>query len=201
MSVQLSAALTQRTYVWTDFKTVATAKNLSIQYDDSDTNTYTIWGYEGNEVYICMIWVGNVPQGIQDATGYTQGQNDTDKSDFETNYKSSANGVIFDNIQYQNKYKNLTGNATTVVKGSGGILHSISINNNTTGGSVTIYDNTAASGTKIATIQIGTPSGGLLSTTGNPGPAQIGPLGAVFVNGLTVVTSGASSNNVTIYYQ
>lgn len=200
MAVQMSASLTQRTYFWTNFKTISMAKNLSIQYD-TDTFTYTVWGYESPEVYICTIWRGTVPQPMLDATGYTQVQNDADLADFEANYIATANGVIFGNIQYQNQYRNITGNGTTVIKSSNGILHSISVNNNATGGTVIVYDNTAASGTKIMTLRMGTPSGGVLSTTGYPGPAQIGPLGAVFTTGLTIVTSGSASNDITVYYQ
>lgn len=103
-------------------------------------------------------------------------------------------------VQFRNKFRNITGNATTVVKSGSGRLHSIMINRNWTGGTVTIYDNTAGSGTVIATLDVGTPSGGLLSTTGTPGPIMLGPMGLEFATGLTVVTSGSSNNNVTILY-
>jgi hypothetical protein len=104
-------------------------------------------------------------------------------------------------IQFRNKYKNITGNSTTVVKGSSGRLHSICINNNTTGGTITVYDNTTASGTKIMTMTIGTPSGGLLSNSGMPGPINVGAIGAEFGTGLTIVTVGSTSNDITVFYQ
>ena len=62
-------------------------------------------------------------------------------------------------------YSNLTGNSTTTVKSGLGILHGIMMNNNSTQGVVKVYDNTAGSGTLISTIQCGSPSGGLLSST------------------------------------
>lgn len=98
-------------------------------------------------------------------------------------------------------YANITGNTTKTVKSSAGILRGIIVGNNTTGGIVTIYDNTAGSGTIMVQLQIATPSGGLLSTSGLPGPLFLNTLDIEFLNGLTVVTSGSNSNNITILYQ
>jgi hypothetical protein len=97
-------------------------------------------------------------------------------------------------------YQNLTGNGTTTIKSGPGILSSIIINNANTGGTITVYDNTSASGTVIANLQIGTPVGGLLSTTGLVNPIMLSNLNTMFSNGLTVVTSGSNNNNITIYY-
>jgi antitoxin component of MazEF toxin-antitoxin module len=100
------------------------------------------------------------------------------------------------------KFKNITGNATTVVKSGSGTMRSICINNNSTGGTVTIYDNTAGSGTIIFTFSIGTPSGGLLSSTGSPGPfCASADIDLEFSTGLTIVTAGSTSNNVTAIYK
>lgn len=102
------------------------------------------------------------------------------------------------------KYSHITGNSTTTAKSGVGRLHSISINNNTTGGLIKIYDNTSGSGTLIMTLTIGTPSGGLLSSSGQPGPVLMGPLapnGLTFNTGLTIVTSGSTSNDITVIYQ
>lgn len=96
---------------------------------------------------------------------------------------------------------NIVGNSTTVVKSGRGIIYSICINNNATGGTITIYDNTAASGTKLATIQIGSPSGGLLNTSGIPSSQVLSPLDWVFETGLTIVTAGSASNNITVKYE
>jgi len=49
-------------------------------------------------------------------------------------------------------YQNITTDATTVVKSGSGTLHAVCINTPAATGTITIYDNTAASGTKIGTI-------------------------------------------------
>lgn len=122
----------------------------------------------------------------------------SDTVDFQTNYLPHVVDFVYQEI---NQYQNLTGNATTVLKSGAGMLRAIVINNNTTSGVMTVYDNTAASGTKIMTVQIGSPSGGLLSSSGLPGPAQLTALDVRFNTGLTVVTTGSSSNNITVYYR
>lgn len=122
----------------------------------------------------------------------------TDVLDFETNYKSDAVDFFYQEI---NQYRNVTGNGTTVVKTGPGLLRALTINNNTTGGDVIIYDNTVASGTIIMSLQLGSPSGGLLSTSGLPGPVSIPALDVRFNIGLTIVRTGSTNNNVTVYYR
>lgn len=80
---------------WTNFKAITiTVKSLPIQYDDDGT-VYTIFAFDGQTiVYICNIWKGTVPDGVING-GYSQAQNDSDKSDFETNYKANANKRIY----------------------------------------------------------------------------------------------------------
>jgi hypothetical protein len=80
---------------------------------------------------------------------------------------------------------------TTVVKASAGILHSIVINKPTASGVITIYDNTAASGTKIATIT-------MPATLLSDGP-HLTLYDLSFDTGLTVVTSGAAQD-ITVTY-
>ena len=79
---------------WTNFKEIAyITKNLPIQYDD-DGEMYSIFTFDGGSIaYQCIIWKALVPNGISDG-GYTQEQNDNDKYDFETNYKSQSNKSI-----------------------------------------------------------------------------------------------------------
>lgn len=77
---------------------------------------------------------------------------------------------------------------TTVVKTGAGILHSICFNTPTATGVVTVYDNTAASGTKIATF----------TTAASPFPyTQI--LDAAFSTGLTITTATATQD-ITVTY-
>lgn len=79
--------------LWTAFKATAiTSKNLPIQYYD-DSSTYTIFAFDGQVVYKTVIYQGTVPDGVV-SSGYSQAQNDTDKSDFTTNYQPSANKNI-----------------------------------------------------------------------------------------------------------
>jgi hypothetical protein len=81
--------------------------------------------------------------------------------------------------------KNIAGAVTQVLKSGAGNLQTVVINANT-GTSITLYDNTAASGTIIATIA----------------PNQIASLdfkGISFSTGLTVVTIGAGINCTVIY--
>lgn len=83
--------------------------------------------------------------------------------------------------------KHISTNTTTILKYGAGILHRVVINN-PTNNSITIYDNSAASGTIIAVI--------------NPGSSAV-PMSldydAPFFAGLTVVTAG--SPDLTVVYE
>jgi len=79
----------QRSGTWTWFKPLIGSKTLKIQYEDDGT-TYTIYGYDQPEVVTCTIWLGTVPDTVI-AGGYSQSQNDSDKADFEANYKPTGN--------------------------------------------------------------------------------------------------------------
>lgn len=82
-----------------------------------------------------------------------------------------------------NKFNNISTATTTVVKNRSGILKNIVVNT-TAAGAITVYDNTSAAGSKIATF---------------PASAVVGTYSydARFVNGLTVVTAAASDITVT----
>lgn len=77
---------------WTEFKAVATTAPLSIQYAESG-GIYTIFGLDQHLAYTCQIWTGTVPDGVING-GYSQSQNNTDRTDFETNYKPYANKPV-----------------------------------------------------------------------------------------------------------
>jgi hypothetical protein len=74
---------------WTVFKTSVVGKSLQVQQDD-DGVTYSIFAIDGPIVYDCTIWKGIVPDGVVNS-GYSQSQNNTDKTDFETNYLPTGN--------------------------------------------------------------------------------------------------------------
>ena len=88
------------------------------------------------------------------------------------------------------RFLNITTDATTVVKSGAGVFHTLTLNNATTATeTITIYDNTAASGTKIASITV--PS--------SPQPVTL-RYDVVFSNGLTIVT-GVAAGDLTVSYQ
>ena len=87
------------------------------------------------------------------------------------------------------QYQNITGQATTAVKASAGMLHAITLNNPVATSVITIYDNTAGSGTKIGTITV----------PASPQPVTL-KYNVAFWTGLTIVTATASSD-ITVIYQ
>ena len=90
--------------------------------------------------------------------------------------------------RYACKYLNITGQATTTVKSGSGILHTICVNTPAATETITIYDNTAASGTKIGTITVFASTNPCLTYDVN------------FTTGLTLVTATASSDLTVSYY-
>lgn len=82
------------------------------------------------------------------------------------------------------KYNNITTATTTLIKTGSGILAGITVNGGTIG-AITIYDNTTASTTKIATIA-------------SPFAGQVIPFGIGFSTGLTIVTGAAT--DITVMY-
>lgn len=96
---------------WTTFKSIVLTKILSIQYDDDGT-VYTIFAFDDGEIaYTCTIWKGTVPDSI--TSTYSQAQNDSDKSDFETNYKPYANMPIIKDSFNDPRLIRRFGNITT----------------------------------------------------------------------------------------
>lgn len=83
------------------------------------------------------------------------------------------------------KLANISTATTTTVKSGSGFLNRLVINT-TAAGAITIYDNTAASGTKIATL----PASAVVGTYTYQGR---------FAIGLTIVTAAAS--DITVSYQ
>jgi hypothetical protein len=68
---------------WTALKAYASANNSFIRYDtitNTDFPYYQIFVLDSQIAYVAVIYTGTVPNGIN------QSSNDSDKSDFETNY-------------------------------------------------------------------------------------------------------------------
>lgn len=80
-------------------------------------------------------------------------------------------------------YNNISSATTTVVKTGTGMLHGITVNT-TAAGAITVYDNTAGSGTKIATLKA--------SVAENHYRFDV-----AFTTGLTIVTAAASDITVS----
>ena len=108
----------QRSGTWLEFKPMIASKSLQPQYVDDDGVTYFIYGYDLPEVLTCTIWKGTVPATVING-GYSQAQNDSDKSDFETNYKPYANAPIvpgsFTDPRFIRRFGNLTATSTAEV--------------------------------------------------------------------------------------
>lgn len=81
-------------------------------------------------------------------------------------------------------YANIASATTTTAKSGIGRFYQLVINKPVANGVITIYDNTAASGTKIATIT--------LPATLLQDCVSLNFGGAVFGTGLTIVTSAAT---------
>ena len=90
-------------------------------------------------------------------------------------------------IGYSASYSNLVNNVTTTIKSGAGILHTVVVNTLGTTPTIQIYDNTAASGTKIGLI---TPT-----VTGTY------DYDVSFNTGLTVVTTGTGTADITVTWQ
>jgi len=83
------------------------------------------------------------------------------------------------------RYSHIAGAATNVVKSGAGTLWRITLNKPIASSTVTVYDNTAASGTVLATI----------TNTTDVKPYFL-DYGVRFETGLTIVTSGADDLSV-----
>lgn len=86
-------------------------------------------------------------------------------------------------------YNNITASTTTTVKSGAGVLHTVNVNAlGSVASTVAIFDNTAGSGTSIATVN----SLAFLGTL---------TFDVAFTTGLTIVTTGVLPPNVTVSYR
>lgn len=85
-------------------------------------------------------------------------------------------------------YKNITTDTTTTLKTGPGYLHTVCVNTPAATGTITVYDNTAASGTKIGTITSFASVSGCFTYD------------VAFWTGLTVVTATAAPD-VTVSFR
>ena len=94
---------------WTALKTNAAHNFLSIQYDESSTK-YTIFTVDGGVVRTCNLYLDDIPNFIDPDAGDPpdQATNDSDKTDFENNYKDTANSSISNSIVQKAVLSNFT---------------------------------------------------------------------------------------------
>lgn len=86
-----------------------------------------------------------------------------------------------------NSFNNITTATTTAVKASAGVLERITVNTAGAGSTLTIYDNTAASGTKVGTW-----------TTAAQGSFTIN---VACATGITCVTASGTPADITVVYR
>lgn len=145
------------------------------------------------------------------APTYTNGQQTQNQADANGNLKDTLATLLAGENLTTNRlnnepiysYQNITTNATTTLKSGAGTFHGFTVNNNgfTTAGTITIYDNTAGSGTTLGTwtVPLSPPGTVLLATPYFP--PQLG-LDATFATGLTIVTATtAPAANITALFR
>lgn len=130
----------------------------------------------------------------------TEGQGGPLQADTNGNLKSviqnpavavdDVNGKLV--VEHRYSFTNITTQTTTTVKSGAGLLHCITINTIGATGTITIYDNTTNSGTKIGTITLPAAGAGDM-------PTSI-LFDVSFGTGLTIVTATAS-NDITVSYR
>ena len=86
-------------------------------------------------------------------------------------------------------YSNITTAGTSTVKSGAGTLQGVIVNSKgTVASTITMYDNTSGTGSKIGTIDSLNLSGAF-------------PYNVNFLNGLTIVTTGTVAPDITIIYK
>lgn len=98
---------------WTGLKEVLSSKGLLLQYDET-AEVYELFAIDAVIAYVATIYKGTVPDGVQ--TSYSQGQNDSDKADFEANFQPAANRPVGNNFSSTvDGYTTTTGSTSTPI--------------------------------------------------------------------------------------
>ncbi len=145
--------------------------------------------------------MSSLPPGISTAALQTSGNVSLSSIDSKlTTALSLLTSIDSKVTQLTYSFRQITGNATTVIKSGSGVLRGIILGNSSTLGTVIIYDNNAGSGTVICSLQLGSPVDGVGGIKGTPIPNFLGPTQVAFSTGLTVVTAGSTSNSISVIY-
>jgi len=111
---------------WTQLKALADSKAVIMQYVE-DSAKYDIWITENTSTYKTRIWIDT--SGV---VGLDVTQNNTDKTDFENNYKANANAAISsgeDKIENNNQIRDTAEYTSTVSDNRGYVPKTIIIEN------------------------------------------------------------------------
>lgn len=92
MAINIGSNYTLRFLTWNDWKTEQASRHGNVQFDE-DEGKYDVWFYDQNDVFNTYVYKGTIPD-TELALGRTQTDIDNYLSDFETNYKPSANRKI-----------------------------------------------------------------------------------------------------------
>lgn len=89
MSLVFGSNMITREVYFSTFVAEVDARRLPPQYDE-EGDIYRLFATDGYLVLTCTLWKSSVPPGVVDS-GYSQAQNDSDKSTFESSFKSRCN--------------------------------------------------------------------------------------------------------------
>lgn len=102
-------------------------------------------------------------------------------------WKVDGSAVTQPVAQIASSFANVATNTTLTIKSGAGALDAVCVNSGGVTSGATVYDNTSASGAKIATLQTG---------------AQVClRYGLAFINGLTIITTGLTAADITVIYK
>lgn len=139
---------------WTDMKSVVAMKGLSYQYE-TDGSVYYIFALDTNITYTCKIYTGTVP----DPANYSQAQNNTDLTDWTTNYMPGANNRNIDaTFIYGTGTAGTPNNTVVTVQGiTGGTPLPITMSNvdKTASGTITSTQNVAVNSQGASSVSCG----------------------------------------------
>jgi len=97
----LAPQFTRRDVSYSAWKSAQSIKEFAPQYETTG-GVITVWGYDGPEVWVAVMYTGEVPAYIIDA-GYSQAQNDADKADWQSAYQSNSNKSIDRSLPFSAK--------------------------------------------------------------------------------------------------
>jgi hypothetical protein len=156
---------------WSALKSYALANNSFIRYDtitNTDYPYYQIFVLDGLIAYVAVIYTGTAPNGVNQST------NDSDKSDFETNYKNLT--IVPQDPRTSDGYTKISG---------AGVAGTPNV------GVVTVQG--IAGGTAIPVSGTITATNPSVSTTGSAPPASATYMGGSVTTAAPTYTTGQMS--------